>query len=61
VKLVRFTNPAGKSVTINPDQVEEVRPADEMNPNAKTLIVLASGFQAVLEDVDEVNRKLGVT
>ena len=61
MKLVRFTDPLGGHPEINPDEVVEVRPArPELgdHPDAKTVIVLENGFQAVLESEDEVAAKL---
>lgn len=63
MKLVAFTAPDGTRDLVNPDQVEDVRPADKgvYDPRAKTVIVLANGFRAVRESPEEVSQKLGVT
>ena len=58
----RFTTPDGESVPINPALVAEVRTAlpNEMDPRAKTVIVLSHGFQAVREPKSEVENRLGI-
>lgn len=58
----RFTRPDGVEVAINPANVAEVRAPlpSEMEPRAKAVIVLNSGFQAVRESVADVERALGI-
>jgi len=49
-------------VPINPALVAEVRAvlANEMDPRARTVIVLSQGFQAVREAKAEVESRLGI-
>jgi hypothetical protein len=58
VSVKRFTRPDGVAVLINPDNVEEVMPADVAQghpPGARAVIMLVhGGFQAVRETVAEV-------
>lgn len=60
VKLIHFTAPNGGTVGIVTDQVEEVRDAapGEYAPGAKAVIVLVSGFHAVRETREEVEKRL---
>ncbi|MGA7805602.1 hypothetical protein [Bradyrhizobium sp.] len=60
MRLVHFTEPNGAPVGINPDQVENVRDAEPgaYAPGARTVIVLANGFQAVREPRSEVESRL---
>ena len=61
MKFVHFTAPNGRVVSVKADDVESFRePAPgEAAPEAKTLIIMVSGFQAVRETLAEVEQKLG--
>lgn len=63
MKLIAFTAPDGGVDEVNPDQVEDVKPAGAgvYDPRGKTVITLANGFRVVRESVAEVMQKLGAS
>jgi len=61
VKFVHLTDLAGHIVPIDPDKIEELRPAEGLGfgQSAKTIVVLDSGdTQAVRESPAEIEAKL---
>jgi hypothetical protein len=59
MSLVRFTNPAGRPVCVRADAVEMVRePISGDHPRAKSVLILLSGQQAVLETIQEAEEML---
>jgi hypothetical protein len=54
MKLIRFTRPDNRFIWINPEQVQSVTNTGPTHPNAKTLINLVSGEQAVKEELESV-------
>jgi hypothetical protein len=61
VKFVHLTDLAGDTVSIQPEDIVELRPAEGLGhgPQAKTMVVLVNGLtQAVCETAAEIEAKL---
>lgn len=60
MKLVSFTAPDGSTVRVNPGQVTDIRtvPPGVYAPDARAIITLGGGVQAVRETPEEIAQLL---
>ena len=55
MNLILLTRPDGTNIRVNVDQISVIHPNDgELDPNAKSIIVIAGSKYGVMETMEEI-------